>query len=128
MQKHIYIIGAGVAGLAAAVTLQQSGHRVTLLEARDRIGGRIQTDHSLGIPFGLGAFMVHGIQENPVFFHAAPAHLVIEGAGLMSRPICSRRLAHRKNDRLARLPFSGKLLERLVSLSNLEDFLGSSTG
>ena len=41
--KHIVIVGAGMAGLTAGLMLKQPGHRVTLLEAQNRIGGRILT-------------------------------------------------------------------------------------
>lgn len=41
--RSVVVAGAGLAGLAAAVELQQSGARVTVLEARDRIGGRVRT-------------------------------------------------------------------------------------
>ena len=41
--RHIAIIGAGAAGLAAGMLLKQAGHRVTILEARNRLGGRIYT-------------------------------------------------------------------------------------
>jgi hypothetical protein len=40
---HVIVIGAGVAGLTAAADLQRSGAKVTVLEARNRIGGRIHT-------------------------------------------------------------------------------------
>jgi monoamine oxidase len=51
----VAIVGAGVAGLAAAKALMQAGKRVLVLEARDRIGGRTVTDTSLGFPFDRGA-------------------------------------------------------------------------
>jgi monoamine oxidase len=58
----VLIIGAGVAGLAAAAELASSARQVILLEARDRIGGRIFTLHHSDseAPIELGAEFVHG--------------------------------------------------------------------
>lgn len=53
------IIGAGVAGLAAGQRLRASGRPAIILEARDRIGGRIETDRTHG-PVELGAEFIHG--------------------------------------------------------------------
>lgn len=39
---HVGIIGAGIAGLRCADILVQNGVRVTIIEARDRIGGRVR--------------------------------------------------------------------------------------
>ena len=65
---RIVIIGAGISGLAAAHLLRQQGHEPIVLEARDRIGGRIFTDrNSLGFPIDLGASWIHGISGNPLY-------------------------------------------------------------
>jgi monoamine oxidase len=56
----VLIIGAGAAGLAAWRELHSSGLSAAVLEARDRIGGRILTDHSTPLPVELGAEFVHG--------------------------------------------------------------------
>lgn len=62
----IGVIGAGISGLAAADALAKQGYAVTVLEARDRIGGRIWTDASLGAPLDLGASWIHGTTGNPL--------------------------------------------------------------
>ena len=58
----VAVIGAGIAGLAAARTLIDVGHSVILIEARDRVGGRILTarDPWTDLPIELGAEFVHG--------------------------------------------------------------------
>jgi monoamine oxidase len=58
----VLIIGAGAAGLAAAGVLEREGIRAVILEARERIGGRIHTIHpsSCAVPVELGAEFVHG--------------------------------------------------------------------
>jgi monoamine oxidase len=57
----IAIIGAGIAGLAAGRRLASAGRRVAMVEARDRVGGRIYTHRAApGIPIELGAEFVHG--------------------------------------------------------------------
>jgi monoamine oxidase len=56
----VLVIGGGAAGLAATHELTSAGLKVTLLEARDRLGGRIYTDRSAGFPVELGAEFMHG--------------------------------------------------------------------
>ncbi|XP_053277923.1 L-amino-acid oxidase [Pleuronectes platessa] len=41
--RHVAIIGGGIAGLTAAKYLEDAGHQVTIIEASDRIGGRVET-------------------------------------------------------------------------------------
>src|SRR6266550_4470057 len=57
---EVIIIGAGVAGLTAARDLSTAGVRVLVLEARDRLGGRVMTHHTAEGPVELGAEFVHG--------------------------------------------------------------------
>ncbi len=55
------IIGAGTAGLTAAQDLVKAGEAVLVLEARDRVGGRVHTDRTFSsIPVELGAELIHG--------------------------------------------------------------------
>lgn len=60
--ERIAVIGAGIAGLAAARQLQESGFEVVVIEARDRIGGRIHTvvDSKWPVPVELGSLFVSG--------------------------------------------------------------------
>ena len=64
--ERVIVVGAGMAGLVAARLLHDSGFVVTVLEARDRIGGRTWTDDSLGAPLDLGGSWVHGVDGNPL--------------------------------------------------------------
>lgn len=66
MLYDIIIIGAGVGGLTAAQNLSKKGLNVIILEARNRIGGRIHTDRSSGTPIDLGASWIHDLYHNPI--------------------------------------------------------------
>jgi monoamine oxidase len=60
----VLVVGAGFAGVTAARELRRQGHRVLVLEARDRIGGRTWTDPRLGRDLEMGGTWVHWIQPH----------------------------------------------------------------
>lgn len=64
--KKVIIVGAGIAGLAAAKKLKEKGFNVTVFESQDKVGGRLRTDRSLGISFDEGASWIHGVYGNPI--------------------------------------------------------------
>jgi monoamine oxidase len=73
------VLGAGIAGLKAARDLHDAGLRVVVLEARDRVGGRIWTDRGWGgAPVELGAEFVHG--------EVADTWVALERIGARRRP------------------------------------------
>lgn len=64
---HIGIIGAGLAGLRCADILLQHGFKVTILEGRDRIGGRVfQERLASGHTVDIGPNWIHGTEDNPM--------------------------------------------------------------
>jgi len=61
-RTDVIVVGAGAAGLEAARQLRDHGRSVLVLEARDRIGGRVLTHHDprVPLPIELGAEFIHG--------------------------------------------------------------------
>ncbi|MET3509970.1 flavin monoamine oxidase family protein [Plantibacter flavus] len=60
------VVGAGVAGLVAARLLAAAGRAVVVVEARDRVGGRVSTERRDGRVTDLGASWVHGVDDSAV--------------------------------------------------------------
>ena len=84
-RSDVIVIGAGLAGLAAAQALQDSGARVTVLEGNNRIGGRLNTIEANGLRFEVGGVQV-GAGYERVRAHAkrvgiaiAPPDIVMTG-------------------------------------------------
>jgi monoamine oxidase len=129
--KHAYdviIIGAGAAGLAAARVLRDNGLRVIVLEARDRVGGRILTHHDARSPVAieLGAEFIHGAAVTTRRI-ADESHLALyEAAGEQWRAQNGRLArAEKYFDRL------GRVMRRLHRTKNdrpFEEFLAAKPG
>jgi monoamine oxidase len=67
VKKRFLVVGAGLAGLAVARELSRHGHQVQVVEARDRIGGRIWTSPKWpDLPVDFGASWIHGTADNPI--------------------------------------------------------------
>jgi monoamine oxidase len=109
----VIVIGAGMAGLAAAKRLGEAGRRVLILEARDRIGGRVHTVRAPGwpVPVEAGAEFVHG--------DAPPLHDAIQNAGLKTVEVEDRHW-HAPDGQPRPLDFAGVwdgIAERLDHLT-----------
>jgi monoamine oxidase len=68
------VIGAGLAGLAAARRLVDAGVAVTVVESSDHLGGRAAVDSSLGIDLPLGGAWMHGDIGHPLAPHVTSIH------------------------------------------------------
>lgn len=88
MNPDVIVIGAGIAGLAAAGELARHGWSVRLLEARDRTGGRLLSATGRGWPHPveLGAEFIHGGNR--------PLRALLRQAGLGARPVNSNMWWH----------------------------------
>lgn len=79
--RHIIIIGAGMAGLTAALLLRDAGHKVTILEAQNRLGGRVYTYHG----FAGKMYGEFGAMRFPKQHHLGQ-HLINDRYKLATRP------------------------------------------
>ncbi|MCJ1464560.1 hypothetical protein MMC07_003173 [Pseudocyphellaria aurata] len=78
LQKpHVCIVGAGIAGLRCAAVLLEKAVQVTMLEARNRIGGRICQSDGLGYSVDLGPQWIHTSGSNPLLHIAAETNTVV---------------------------------------------------
>jgi len=125
---EVAVIGAGAAGLAAAAELCRAGRSVLLLEARERIGGRIwsRQEPGLALPIELGAEFIHG--DAPV------TRALLRGAGLLAVDTSGRRAGRRRDGQEARgvqFEQARRLLQAAQGLSedqSVEQFLHAQAG
>lgn len=128
----VIIVGAGAAGITAAIKLAKAGLSVALLEARSRLGGRMLTlhDKDTGAAVELGAEFIHG--KPPEILDILKEHRItkkvvsgdflrIEKRELQSTDFFSavHRLMEKMNDRGPDEPFA-KFLERCCPHKNQE--------
>jgi len=78
MQVDVVVVGGGLSGLIAARALEAGGHRVQVIEARDRVGGRTLTEFSGGATLDLGGTWIGPQQTRMVS--------LVEELGLQTHP------------------------------------------
>src|SRR5436189_4809347 len=79
--RHVVIVGAGMAGLTAGLLLKNAGHKVTILEGQNRLGGRILTYRGFaGDMYGEFGAMRFPLQ------HSLVQHLIQEKFKLETKP------------------------------------------
>lgn len=78
----VVIVGAGASGLRAAKDLRARGRSVLVVEARDRVGGRVCTIHGRD----RGAAWVHGVVESPLALLATEAKCALEPVSVRGNP------------------------------------------
>jgi len=90
----VAVVGAGAAGIAAALKVAAANRKVVVIEADDRIGGRCVTDtRTFGVPFDRGARWIHAPDTNPVARAVVRAGIDIYGAPPGQKVRIGRRYA-----------------------------------
>jgi monoamine oxidase len=116
--RPVIVVGAGVAGLAAARALQDASVEVVVLEARNRIGGRVHTPDVGGFPVDAGAMFVHGVVDNPLAALCGALGIELESIGFGMGPIYDAALGGPVEDGFLQLALATRSFEsRLEELT-----------
>ncbi|MCU7547701.1 FAD-dependent oxidoreductase [Chitinophagaceae bacterium LB-8] len=121
----VIVVGAGAAGLSAALELTKAGRKVLVLEARNRIGGRIYTieDEGFSQPLEAGAEFIHGQLPHTCTF--------LEKAGIKYETIGDKiwhvtdGKVHREKEFIKDWDLLMKALQELKHDQTIEEFLNS---
>lgn len=124
--QEIVVLGAGMAGLTAAFELVKAGHRVTVLEAQERVGGRILT--SRGFPGGaygeLGATRIPDVHEQTLgYVDELGLELEEFDSGDSLYFLKGNRFVHREGDAY---PLDMKPIEQEKGLGMWEDYIAAN--
>jgi lysine-specific histone demethylase 1 len=121
-KERIVVVGAGIAGLIAAQKLQNFGFEVMILEARDRVGGRIATFRKNNYLADLGAMVVTGIWGNPITIIAKQLNLELKKIKSQCPLYGSDgKLINKAKDEIMEREFN-RILECTSFLSHVLDF------
>ncbi|MDP9268657.1 MAG: FAD-dependent oxidoreductase [Acidobacteriota bacterium] len=101
VDRDVIVIGAGVAGLCAAAELARAGLRVELLEARDRIGGRIWSVPQMALPQDGGSRSTEPVELGAEFVHSKPPEIfALAKPARMQIALVGGEMWRKRNERL----------------------------
>ncbi|KAL5336981.1 hypothetical protein BJX70DRAFT_389629 [Aspergillus crustosus] len=133
--RHVGIIGAGFAGLRCAEVLIAGGAKVTILEARDRLGGRVHQADFNGQTVDMGPNWIHGTSTNPILKLAKKTNTtlsLLEGSSPCIFDSCGQLLDQDKATELVDLlwemisdafKYSNQNCQQIPLTESLKDFI-----
>ncbi|KAK6385871.1 hypothetical protein LTS17_001443 [Exophiala oligosperma] len=116
---RVAVIGAGVAGLRASDVLARSGCKVTLYEARSRVGGRVHQLSCGGHTVDMGPNWIHGTKGNPIMTMAEATNSVVTAPDEAGGALYDSN-GHRRSDDEA-VSLSEKVWEMVVDAFKYSD-------